>query len=740
MKKISFLICFLIFSLEVSPVLAVDYVGGYPTWGGSYNKFPPPTPAPVKPSNPNTRPQGEFQKEPSRPAWEEMGVPQPWGNSDPYSLEPAWVRDLKRNASVSTLPDGSKQYNLPNGRSYVERPDGSFGLPGDNAYKNSRDEYKPNYEPDSYYMGRIPRYTGYSDYDRWMDSPDSRIRYTPGMENLEPPTQSYGNEPLKPGEFRVHEPSIPPVFNLPEPPVPVDFDTQSRTGIVPEYLVNRLKSICVDPNPHVDFESIDGLAAHLGFSNSRSPAFKDNPYFEVKFWNEKHQPYNLNIVTRKGEPSLWVTQDEFARATSRAGDAAVNATVGMQHGPERDRVFSDVYFKTLYDYCAQNKYKGKTPLDDPNRYERQKEKYDKDKAAYDQAKAQSDNAKQQYERDKANYEQAKAQYDQQKASYDRDKAAYDKAKSDFDRQMQEYEQNKKDAVDKIPPGAKRMGDDDPEWALVVGDSIHGMFVYPLPPEVPRPTDMSQGADSPGTTIADGKKWIQWTDPVSKNKKYFPLDKVPPQYLPKDDPRHDPTKAAEYDKPSKDQKTRPDDICAEDEQCKKIDAMMRCPGWEDVMGDITKAVKKALNDGKPIPKAPKPEKPQVPKMDGKKGVDLPVPSDSTPPAEQKNLDSAPDLKIEEDKTGGIDLTGADPTDSIKHDSDDYMPLPGKESGGEKPQAKTSEAPVPKQDPVQMPEPAPRPETSGDKDEPKPDGKVTPPPRPELPFPEKEGKNG
>lgn len=175
-----------------------------------------------------------------------------------------------------------------------------------------------------------------------------------------------------------------------------------------------------------------------------------------------------------------------------------------------------------------------------------------------------------------------------------------------------------------------------------------------------------------------------------------------------------------------------------------------PDWEEVasvFGDelvprMSKAVgnemqsvlKEVLGYPGPIPDIVLPNRTQ---FDGKSGVDLPQPTDSAPPAQRISFDNVPDIQVNPDRTGGIDVSRADPTDSIPHNAPDYRPIPGRETGGIKPQTKPIDMPVPSNGtatppPVTAPRPQmPAPGTGNGF--PRPDAIVTPPPKPEMPMP-------
>lgn len=165
-----------------------------------------------------------------------------------------------------------------------------------------------------------------------------------------------------------------------------------------------------------------------------------------------------------------------------------------------------------------------------------------------------------------------------------------------------------------------------------------------------------------------------------------------------------------------------------------------PNWEEVAGvfgdELIPRFEKALEDTLGHPPAP-PEIPEpvVPTMDGSV-VDLvrPKPTDSTPPAETYDFSTVPSVSINPDTTGGIDLRNADPTDSLPHESDDYMPIPGRETGGFKPQTKPIETPMPSNGGVATPPPDQMPTPGTSMSEiPVPEGKIETPPRPEMPMP-------
>jgi len=128
-------------------------------------------------------------------------------------------------------------------------------------------------------------------------------------------------------------------------------------------------------------------------------------------------------------------------------------------------------------------------------------------------------------------------------------------------------------------------------------------------------------------------------------------------------------------------------------------------------------------------------PNVPRMDGTEGVTRPeIPQDTTPEAQTYDFDSIPSVEVQPDTTGGIDLLGADPIDSIPHSPEGYMPKPGQESGGFQPMTTTTSNPTPtNQETVEPPaESMPTPGTSSG-EPPSPGATTSPPPAPEMPMP-------
>ncbi|WP_157788945.1 hypothetical protein [Rhodococcus rhodochrous] len=137
---------------------------------------------------------------------------------------------------------------------------------------------------------------------------------------------------------------------------------------------------------------------------------------------------------------------------------------------------------------------------------------------------------------------------------------------------------------------------------------------------------------------------------------------------------------------------------------------------------------------------------LPEMDGRQGVSVPTPTDSTPPAQNLNFDAVPDIPVTPDRTGGIDLSRADPIDSIPHKAPEYKPVPGKETGGFKPEVKPADKPVPNTNDPPPLQGEPKPETSTSSPPepgttipgtgtgtPVPEKTTSPPPQPELKFP-------
>lgn len=189
-------------------------------------------------------------------------------------------------------------------------------------------------------------------------------------------------------------------------------------------------------------------------------------------------------------------------------------------------------------------------------------------------------------------------------------------------------------------------------------------------------------------------------------------------------------------------------------CQKLDETLKCPQWDEMMGDFTQAVKNAIEWDKGAkafskefeqmlghPEPPPPlGYPSPPTFDGTAGVNRPdSPIDATPPAQSFDDDIAniPSVPIEQDNTGGIDLRPADPIDGMPHDDENYMPKPGQETGGDKPMQKPIETPLPNNGEVSPPdEQTPQPGTSTGENPiptaPSPGGEVTPPPKPEMPL--------
>jgi len=186
-------------------------------------------------------------------------------------------------------------------------------------------------------------------------------------------------------------------------------------------------------------------------------------------------------------------------------------------------------------------------------------------------------------------------------------------------------------------------------------------------------------------------------------------------------------------------------------------LLACPGWEDIAALFADAIGKEIppppdweevaetfgNEliprfeemlGHP-PAPPKIEKPSVPNMDSDIVESIwPTATDSTPPATKPDFGSVPDMQINPDNTGGIDLRNADPTESIPHDPPGYTPIPGQENGGITPQTKPIETPAPSGGGVAQPPPdaLPTPGTSAG-ELPTPGSSTEAPPVPTLPPP-------
>lgn len=150
---------------------------------------------------------------------------------------------------------------------------------------------------------------------------------------------------------------------------------------------------------------------------------------------------------------------------------------------------------------------------------------------------------------------------------------------------------------------------------------------------------------------------------------------------------------------------------------------------EAIGDEMRDV---LNEVLQYPDAPpEVDTPEIPAFDSDTLV--PEPLDSTPPSQPINFDNVPDIPVQPDNTGGIDLRNADPTDQLPHDPDGYKPIPGQETGGERPATKPIDTPVPSNWGVpQLPADATPHPGSSTGEPPSPGGSISPPPAPELPF--------
>lgn len=194
-------------------------------------------------------------------------------------------------------------------------------------------------------------------------------------------------------------------------------------------------------------------------------------------------------------------------------------------------------------------------------------------------------------------------------------------------------------------------------------------------------------------------------------------------------------------------------------------LLACPGWERIAGMIGDEVGKhippppdwnqvadtfadvmvprmgeemrsAMEDVLGHPEPPSPiQTPEVPPLDeAAEDIRTPQPVDPTPEeAGEKSFNDVPNIAVNPDETGGIDLSGADPTENIPHNPEDYQPIPGQESGGMKPKTKPIDTPIPSGGAAQPPDDAmPAPGTSTG-DPPSPGGTTSPPPHPEMPMP-------
>lgn len=127
----------------------------------------------------------------------------------------------------------------------------------------------------------------------------------------------------------------------------------------------------------------------------------------------------------------------------------------------------------------------------------------------------------------------------------------------------------------------------------------------------------------------------------------------------------------------------------------------------------------------------------PELNGTEGLSKPQPTDSAPPAQNITFDNVPDIPVTPDQTGGIDLSKADPIDTLPHQAPDYKPQPGKETGGFKPQTKPTDQPVPSTPmPGTSTSPPPKPNQTAPgtgTGTPKPDVTQSPLPVPTLPMP-------
>lgn len=171
-----------------------------------------------------------------------------------------------------------------------------------------------------------------------------------------------------------------------------------------------------------------------------------------------------------------------------------------------------------------------------------------------------------------------------------------------------------------------------------------------------------------------------------------------------------------------------------------------PDWPQVaktFGDelvprIGEEIGRVLEDKLGYPEAPPPvQTPSVPTFDGTSGVSVPQAQDSTPVAQPIDFSNVESVPVEQDTTGGIDLSGADPTDSLPRDPEGYLPIPGQETGGDKPQQTPIETVVPSDGGIaeQPTDETPIPGNTAE-EPPVPigdGGEVTPPPKPEMPPP-------
>lgn len=188
-------------------------------------------------------------------------------------------------------------------------------------------------------------------------------------------------------------------------------------------------------------------------------------------------------------------------------------------------------------------------------------------------------------------------------------------------------------------------------------------------------------------------------------------------------------------------------------------LLNCPGWDQIADKIGSAVAgklppppnwpevaKIFGDelvprigdeidkrlGKVEPPAQPIKEPTFPVFDGSTGKLIPKPTFDPSQLRDTNLQNIPSVPVNQDNTGGISLEGADPIDNMPHDPEGYMPTPGQETGGDRPQNKPVETPVPSNTVPPELENNPTPGTTTE-EPPTPGGSTSPPPAPELPMP-------
>lgn len=184
-------------------------------------------------------------------------------------------------------------------------------------------------------------------------------------------------------------------------------------------------------------------------------------------------------------------------------------------------------------------------------------------------------------------------------------------------------------------------------------------------------------------------------------------------------------------------------------CQNLSDLLQCPKWNEYMGDFQNTFTAAMNaaDWGTIsgiyrdtmipamdtmlghPSAPPTvTAPVAPTLNNITDLQRPnAPVDTTPAVTQDiNFDNVQPVPVEQDTTGGISTATADPTETIEHNTIDYVPKPGAASGLtiNKPIQQESPAPIPTSGDVPTTDPEPIPAT----------GAATPPsdptPKPQL----------